>query len=171
MADPYLGEIRIFAFGFTPSHWLPCNGQALPIQQYAALFSILGTTYGGNGTTNFQLPNLQGNVAINWGNGAGLSPYVLGEVGGVAEVTLNQSTAGAHSHAVAANATPNAYTAAGNFPASAPAEQNLYGPATDTAMYPQILTSAGSSQPHNNMQPYLVLQYCISIAGIFPSRG
>ena len=163
--EPFLGEIRLFAFTFAPKNWAECNGQILPINQNAALFSILGTTYGGNGTSTFALPNLQGAVAVHQGNGV-----IIGQVGGSQAVTLaaNQIS---HTHLVSANATPDSYTAAGNFPASAPAEQNLYGPTANTAMNGAALAVRGGSQPHNNMQPYLVVMYCISLAGIFPSRS
>lgn len=163
--EPFLGEVRLFSFTFAPKGWAECNGQLLPINQNQALFSILGTTYGGNGTTNFGLPNLQGGVAVHAGNGV-----VLGQTGGSQVVTLNTNQI-SHSHPVAANATPNSYTAAGNFPASAPGGKNLYGPTANTQMNPAILSPAGGSQPHNNLQPYLVVIYCIALQGIFPSRN
>jgi microcystin-dependent protein len=165
--EPYIGEIRIFSFNFNPKGWAMCNGQLLAINQNAALFSILGTTYGGNGQTTFALPNLQGNVPIHSGGGT----TVLGQVGGSANVTLGANQF-SHSHAVSANATPNAYGATNNFPASAPpAAKALYGPAANTAMNPAILSSAGGSVPHNNLQPYLVVNFCIALSGIFPSRS
>jgi microcystin-dependent protein len=163
--EPFLGEIRLFSFDFNPQGWVPCNGQLLAINEWAALFAILGTTYGGNGTTTFALPNLQGSVPVHWGN-----ETVLGETGGSAKVTLLSNQFG-HTHLVAANATANAYAGSNNFPAAAPAGQVLYGPTPNTAMNPAILSQTGGSQPHNNMQPYLVMNYCISIAGIFPSRS
>jgi microcystin-dependent protein len=162
--EPFLGEVRLFAFTYPPKGWAVCNGQLLAINSNAALFSILGTTYGGNGTTNFGLPNLQGRVAVHTGNG-----IVLGESGGSQAVTLATNQV-AHSHLVSANSAANSVTAAGNFPASAPQGQ-LYGPSVDTAMNPAILSPTGGSQPHNNMQPYLVVMYCISLQGIFPSRN
>lgn len=163
--EPFLGEIRLFSFTFPPKGWALCNGQLLPINQNAALFSILGTTYGGNGTTTFALPNLQGSVAVHQGNG-----IVLGERSGSASVTLTSNQI-SHNHPVAASATPNSYTAAGNFPASAPAGQNLYGPTADSSMNPAVLSPSGGTQPHNNLQPYLVVIYCIALQGIFPSRN
>lgn len=163
--EPYIGEIRLFAFTFPPKNWAACNGQLLPINQNTALFSILGTTYGGNGTTNFALPNLQGAVAIHWGD-----VVTLGQVGGSPNVTLAVNQIG-HTHPVSANATPNSYTAAGNFPASAPSGQSLYGATPNTSMNAGTLSPAGGSQPHNNMQPYLVVMYCIALVGIFPSRN
>jgi microcystin-dependent protein len=165
-SEPFLGEIRAFAFNFNPKNWLMCNGQLLPINQYQALFAILGTTYGGNGTTNFALPNLQGAVPLHQGGG-----FVLGETGGSANVALLGNQIG-HTHLVSASATPNAYGATNNFPASAPSgAKALYGPTANTAMNPNILTQAGGSQAHNNLQPYLVVIYCIAIAGIFPARS
>lgn len=163
--EPFIGEIRLFSFTFAPRGWVACNGQLLPINQNQALFSILGTTYGGNGTTNFALPNLQGKVAVHPGNGT-----VLGQSGGSQSVTLNVSQIN-HTHLVSASATPNSFTAAGNFPASVPAGKVLYGPTANTPMNPSILSPTGGSQPHNNLQPYLVVMYCIAVQGIFPSRN
>lgn len=164
--QPYIGEIRAVAFNFAPKNWMFCNGQLLPINQYTALFSILGTTYGGNGTTNFALPNLQGNVPLHQGNG-----FVEGEVGGSAAVTLSSSQIG-HSHLVAASASANASTAAGHFPGLSPSASGVYGSAPgDTTMNTAVISNQGGSQAHNNMQPYLVLNYVIAINGIFPSRS
>ena len=162
--EPFLGEVRLFAFTYPPKGWALCNGQLMSISQNAALFSILGTTYGGNGTTNFALPNLQGKVAVHSGNG-----IVLGQTGGSQSVTLTTNQIN-HSHQVSTNATANSVSAAGNFPASSPAG-SLYGPTADTAMNPAILSPNGGSQPHNNLQPYLVVLYCIALQGIFPSRN
>ncbi len=165
--EPFLGEVRMFAFNFAPRGWAMCNGQLLPINQYAALFSILGTTYGGNGVQNFALPNLQGRVALHPGGPQGI---VLGQVSGSASVQLLSNQIG-HTHSVAANATANSITAAGNFPATEPAGSNLYAPTANTAMNAGIISQAGGSQPHNNLQPYLVVIYCIALVGIFPSRN
>src|SRR5258708_36194041 len=134
--EPFLGEVRLFAFTYAPKGWAECNGQLMQISTNTALFSILGTTYGGNGTTNFALPNLQGKVAVHTGNG-----IVLGQTGGSQSVTLNTLQI-SHSHSVSTSATPNSVTAAGNFPASSPAGA-LYGPTADTAMNPAILSPAG----------------------------
>ena len=163
--EPFLGEIRVFSFGFAPKGWAQCNGQLMAIQQNQALFAILGTTFGGNGTTNFALPNLQGKVGVHTGNG-----IVLGETAGSAAVTLAANQIG-HTHPVAANGSANAYAASGNFPASAAAGQNLYATGANTTMNAGVISPAGGSQPHNNMQPYLVLNYCIALQGIFPSRS
>ncbi|MDE3167808.1 MAG: phage tail protein [Acidobacteriota bacterium] len=162
--EPFLGEIRAFSFNFPPKGWLQCNGQLIAINTNQALFAILGTTYGGNGTTNFALPNLQGRAPVHVGNGV-----VLGQTGGVAAVTLLSNQIG-HGHAVSASATANSSAAAGNFPATA-SGQSLYGPSADTALNPGVLSPTGGSQPHNNLQPYLVVNYCIAVAGIFPTRS
>ena len=163
--EPFIGEIRMFGFTYPPKGWALCDGQLLPINQNQALFSILGTTYGGNGQTNFALPNLQGKVAVHVGNG-----ITLGQTSGSQSVTLLNNQVN-HSHGVSANATANSFAASGNFPASAPTGQALYGPAVDTAMNPAVLSPNGGSQPHNNLQPYLVVIYCIALVGIFPSRN
>ncbi len=162
--EPFVGEIRLFAITYPPKGWALCNGQLMSISQNAALFSILGTTYGGNGVNNFALPNLQGKVAVHTGNG-----IVLGQTGGSQSVTLTTNQIN-HTHQVSTNATANSVSAAGNFPASSPAG-SLYGPTADTAMNAAILSPNGSSQPHNNLQPYLVVLYCIALSGIFPSRN
>lgn len=163
--EPYIGEIRVFSFNFAPKGWAQCNGQLLSIQQNQALFSILGTTYGGNGQTTFGLPNLQGKVAVHSGNGIN-----LGQAGGAETVTLNSTQIG-HGHNVSAANNANAFTAAGNFPASAPSGQLLYGSSADTSMNAAVLSPAGGSLPHSNMQPYTVVNYCIALQGIFPSRN
>jgi microcystin-dependent protein len=165
MAEPFLSEIRIFSFNFPPKGWAFCNGQFLPINQNQALFSLLGTTYGGNGQTTFALPNLQGQVPIHEGDG-----HTLGEKGGSSSVTVNIQQLPQHIHGGActnANATTNdpsnAFLAAAN---------NLYtSPGSLTTMQPGSVTSVGGSQPHNNMMPYLVLNFCIALQGIFPSRN
>ena len=171
MATPYIGQIKLVAFNFAPKGYAFCNGQTLAINQNTALFSILGTTYGGNGTTTFALPNLQGCVAVSSGQGPGLSNYNLGQVGGSQNVTLaaNQT---AHTHSVKASSTANSNTASGNFPAPAPAGgDNIYGGSTDTAMHPQVAGQSGSGQGHPNMQPYTVLNYVIALTGVFPTRN
>ncbi len=195
MADPFLGEIRIFAGNFAPRGWALCNGQLLAINQFAALFSLLGTAYGGNGQTNFALPNLQGMAVIHQGVGPGLSPYVLGETDGTPTVNLLSTEMPLHAHTFTnpgVNFSLPAVTSApttdmpGPTAAFAPAK-DLRGAAIDTYIpaanavnkisLPAVdLTNAhtdiaGGSQPHNNMQPYLVLNYIIATAGIFPSRN
>jgi microcystin-dependent protein len=171
MATPYIGQIKLVAFNFAPKGYAFCNGQILAINQNTALFSILGTTYGGNGTTTFALPNLQGCVAVSSGQGPGLSSYNLGQVGGSQNVTLatNQT---AHTHSVKASSTANSNAASGNFPGPAPAGgDNIYGGSTDTAMHPQVAGQSGGGQPHSNMQPYTVLNYVIALTGVFPTRN
>ena len=170
MADPYLSEIRIFSFGFAPKGWLLCNGQTLPINQYAALFSLIGTYYGGNGTTTFQLPNLQGCVPLHMGTGGGGS-YVIGEQAGQTNVALNITQIAPHTHTVNANTGANA-----NVPSASVVPGgggvSAYGTAPGGAtMNNAIVGQAGGSQPHSNLQPYLVLNFCIAATGIFPSRN
>jgi microcystin-dependent protein len=173
MADPFVAEMRFFGFGFAPSGWAQCNGQILSISQNTALFSLVGTTYGGNGTTTFALPNLQGAVPMAWGQGPGLSIRDLGEVGGAASVTLLQSEMPNHSHTVTAATTPLGTVAA---PSSSvgyarPVTGNVYATTgTTTAMSTSTLAAVGSGQPHNNLQPYLVVNCCIALQGIFPSH-
>jgi microcystin-dependent protein len=163
MGTPYLGEVKMVAFNFPPKGWAFCNGQLLSIAQNAALFSILGTTYGGDGRVNFGLPNLQQRVPLHMGNG-----FVEGQVGGSASVTLNVDQIG-HSHPVNATATPTTNTATGGFPATA--SDGIYGSSVDTTMNPAIVSPTGGSQAHNNLQPYLVINYVIALVGIFPSRN
>ncbi len=169
MSNPFMAEIRIMSFGFAPRGWALCNGQTLPINQNQALFSLLGTTYGGNGTTNFQLPNLQSRVPIHQGAG-----FSLGQVGGEVAHTLSQSEMPAHNHFVAASNDSNV-----NNTTSAP--NNFYGkPADDSQLYftgvpdsamAATLSNTGGSQPHENRQPYLGLTFCIALQGIFPSQN
>jgi microcystin-dependent protein len=163
MSTPYLSEIRIMSFGFAPRGWTPCNGQLLPINQNQALFSLLGTTYGGNGTTNFALPNLQARVPVHMGTG-----FSLGQLGGEQSHTLMLSELPGHGHTAfgSANAA-NAPIAAGNYLGGV----TLYAPLTNgTTLAPSTVTAYGSSQSHSNMQPYLVLNFCIALQGIYPTR-
>lgn len=183
MSTAYVGEVRCFGFNFAPSGWAACNGQILPIQQYSALFSLLGTAFGGNGTSNFGLPNLQGTVPMHWGAATGLTPTVLGETQGVQSVSLLTSEIPQHTHtatvAVATStglsqrvATPTASTWLGGssvpnaFYASAASS-----PSVNTAFAPNAIGATGSSQPHENMQPYLTVNFCISLTGVFPTRN
>lgn len=163
MGSPYIGEVRMVSFNFAPKGWALCNGQLLAIAQNQALFAILGTTYGGDGQRTFGLPNLQGRVPLHMGNG-----YTEGQIGGSANVTLTINQIG-HTHPVKATATGTVNTAAGNFPATA--ANPLYGSGTDTTMNPAIVSQTGGSQPHNNLQPYLVVNFVIALVGIFPSRN
>ncbi|MBO9707845.1 MAG: phage tail protein [Caulobacter sp.] len=184
MSDQYLAEIRIFSFPFAPAGWAQCAGQLIPIQQNTALFSLLGTTYGGNGTSNFALPNLMGNIPIHIGRnqpGPGLSVYDLGQTGGSPNVTLLQNEIPIHSHApVSTTATGTTATASGNQPAKA--YQGNFGQNTQGLLYSNVSTPAtqlpaqsigpaGGTLPHNNMMPTLFLNYCIALRGIFPARN
>jgi microcystin-dependent protein len=172
MADQFVAEIRIFPFNFAPTGWALCDGQLLPISQNTALFSLLGTTYGGNGTSNFALPDLRGNAPMHPGQGPGLSVRDLGETGGSPTVTLLESEIPAHSHAVNASSGPASLQAPGADRVLGRANTNVYldTPANLVQMAPESLAPAGGGQPHNNMQPYLTLNFCIALQGIFPSR-
>ena len=165
MADPFMGEIRIVSFNFAPQGWAQCNGQFLPINQNQALFSLLGTTFGGNGQTTFALPNLGGKVAIHSGSG-----HTLGEAGGEAAHTLTIAEIPTHNHAGRASSS-NATTPipGGNVLAAA---NNLYAAPTNlTNLGPSMLATLGGSQPHQNEAPYLVLNFIIALTGIFPSQN
>jgi microcystin-dependent protein len=165
MSSPYLGEIRIFSFNFAPRGWAMCNGQLLAINQNQALFAILGTTYGGNGQTNFALPNLQGRMPVHVGGGIS-----LGQVGGEAAHTLNVSEMPAHTHQVNGSSTlANLGNPTGNLWATGNAAYNPGPP--NTTMNLACIPTAGGSQPHDNMSPYLVLNICIALQGIFPSQN
>lgn len=174
--DPFVAEIRIFPFNFAPKGWAFCDGQILPLSQNTALFSLLGTTYGGDGKSNFALPNLQGSAAKHPGQGPGLNLYDLGQTGGVEFLTLLQSEIPFHAHQFGgANAAGgDQQTPAGNVWASAPAGRNgsinLYAAAPTGAVNPNCMPPAGGGQPHNNMQPYLVLNFCIALQGVYPPR-
>lgn len=184
MSDQFVGEIRVFPFTFAPLGWAMCNGQLLPINQNQALFSLLGTQFGGNGTSNFALPNLQGNVPIGFGNGVGLTPYNVGDQGGVAAVTLSSPQLPSHTHTLpvsAATTTKQATPSPTNFLGATGGGRtggvNAYAtPAQQTANPATMLSTAvgagnGSGQPHNNMAPYLVFTFCIALQGIFPARS
>lgn len=167
MSEPFLAQIQIFSFDFAPRGWATCDGLLLPINQNQALFSILGTTYGGNGTTNFALPNLRGRTPLHFGTGPSLSPRSLGQVGGVENVTLIPSQMPAHTHTVSANtAAPTLGSPAGNFWA-----QGTYSATGGSPMAAGDVGNAGGNQPHTNLPPYLVLNFCIALTGIFPSRN
>ena len=170
--EPFLGFISMFGFGFAPRGWATCDGQLLSIAQNTALFSLLGTTYGGNGQTTFALPDLQGRVAVHTGQGPGLSPRDLGEVGGVENVTLTTQQIPAHTHGFRVNSAAATDTAvSNNFPAVAGGSVgNAYGTSQNGSMPADTLQPVGGGQPHNNLQPYLTMNYIIALEGIFPSR-
>jgi microcystin-dependent protein len=174
VSDQFVAEIRVFPFNFAPTGWAFCDGQIMPISQNTALFSLLGTTYGGDGKSTFALPDMQGNAAMQPGQGQGLSLRDLGEMSGVESITLLVSEIPLHTHALHA-ADPQD---AGNLQVGAPeralaksGSAQAYGPAANLVqMAPQALAPAGGGLPHNNMQPYLTLNYCIALQGIFPQR-
>jgi microcystin-dependent protein len=167
MAEPFLGQLMTVPYNFAPAGWAMCNGQLLSIQQNTALFSLIGTYYGGNGTTNFALPDLRGRIALHQGQGPGLSPYSVGEQVGVENVTLLVQQIPQHTHPIGAASglkTTNRATGAVN------ARGGTYGTAPgDATMAPTQV--AGGSQPHNNVQPLLVVTWVIALQGIFPSRN
>jgi microcystin-dependent protein len=166
MSEPFLSEIKIVSFAQNPQGWALCNGQFLPINQNQALFSLLGTTYGGNGQTTFALPNLRGRVPIHVGNG-----HTLGEAAGSSAVTVNIQQLPQHIHTMAAR-NVNADLAEGSGAFFAQTNNAYHAPdANLTTIHPQTVSSVGGSQAHNNMMPYLVLNFIIALQGIFPSRN
>lgn len=171
--DPFVAEIRIFPFNFAPTGWAFCDGQLLPLSQNTALFSLLGTTYGGDGKSTFALPNMQGNAPMHPGQGPGLSLHDLGETGGEQTVTLLETEIPSHSHSVGAQniALGGVATPAGNT-LNRPASGNLYNLASPSpvAMSPQAIMPVGGDGPHNNLQPYLTLNFCIALQGVYPQR-
>lgn len=174
MADPFVAEIRIFPFNFAPKGWAWCDGQLMPISQNTALFSLLGTTYGGDGKSTFALPNLQGRAPMHPGQGPGLSLHDLGETGGSETVTLLESEIPSHTHTLMSLAAPgDAPTPEGNSFARVIGATPYLPPtgAPLVSMSAQALTSAGGNQPHNNMQPYLTLYFNIALQGVYPPRS
>jgi microcystin-dependent protein len=180
MSNPFVAEIRIFGFNFAPKGWAFCAGQLLPISQNTALFSLLGTTYGGDGKSTFALPNLQGSAPMHPGQGPGLSLHDLGETGGSTSVTLLQSEMPSHNHTFQGNTT----TATNASPANAVYMRGHYNDgvgntgavdlyttnAPDTTLNPLALSITGGNLPHNNMMPYLTLNFCIAMQGVYPPR-
>ena len=174
MADPFVAEIRIFPFNFAPRGWAFCDGQLLPISMNTALFSLLGTTYGGDGKSNFALPNLQGNAPMHPGQGPGLSLHDLGETGGSDTVSLLESEIPAHAHTLQAQTSPASLEvgapdrslarSTGGFAFKQTPFTNL------VSMSSSALTPAGGDAPHNNMMPYLTLTFCIALQGVYPPR-
>lgn len=175
MADPFVAEIRIFPFYFAPKGWAFCDGQIMPVSQNTALFSLIGTYYGGNGKSTFALPNMQGNAPMNQGQGPGLSNRDLGETGGTPNVTLQIGEIPLHTHGMT---TQGGFVGEERLPADRSFAQttsvggNLYGPASNLMpMAQQALQIVGSSQPHNNMMPCLTLNFCIALQGVYPPRS
>ncbi len=168
MSEPFLAEIKIFSFNFPPKGWAFCNGQILPINQNQALFSILGTTYGGNGQTTFALPNLQGRVPNHVGSG-----FALGQTGGETAHTLITSELPAHNHVPVGSSTSPGTSAdpTGHLWAVAPNSANQYNANANTSLNSACVVAAGGNQPHENQAPFLVLNFCIALQGIFPSRN
>lgn len=175
MSDPFVAEIRIFPFNFAPQGWAFCFGQILPLSQNTALFSLLGTTYGGNGKSNFALPDLQTRAALQPDQGPGLSLYDLGETGGTQTVSLLASEIPAHTHTLQANATPGNLAAPGSTRVVSRSSGGFAYQTNTTAnlanMAETTLSAQGGSLPHNNMQPSLVLNFCIALQGVYPPRS
>jgi len=174
MTSPFVAEIRMFGFNFPPTGWAFCDGQLMPLSQNTALFSLLGTMYGGDGKSTFALPNLQGSTPIFWGQGSGLSLYDQGQQSGTTAVTLLESEMPVHTHTVMASSDP------GDLQEPSPDRTYArsgggfgYNPATSplAQFAPQALSPAGGSLPHNNMMPYVTLNFCIALQGVFPPRG
>ncbi|MGN6817501.1 MAG: phage tail protein [Sphingomonas sp.] len=176
MSSPYVAEIRMFAGTFAPRNWAMCSGQIMAISQNTALFSLLGTTYGGNGTSTFALPDLRGRAPMHWGNGAGLTPRSNGEQGGENSVTLLTTEMPSHTHsisgAVIANSNPGETPASNTlFTNSAPNQLYATAVGTPVILAGQSISTAGGSQPHNNTQPYQAVTFIICLSGVFPARN
>jgi microcystin-dependent protein len=173
MSEPFVAQIQIFGFNFPPQGWAFCQGQILPISQNTALFSLLGTQFGGDGRSNFALPNLQGSVPIGQGQGPGLTQRNLGDTGGEPFVTLLSNQLPAHTHAANCNNNVGtAYDPAGQVWSQDAGGNQEYGSGTPAGqMSPNAILPAGGGQPHNNLQPYLALNYCIAMQGVFPPRS
>lgn len=172
MADQFVAEIRIFAFNFAPVGWAFCDGQLLPISQNTALFSLLGTTYGGDGKTTFALPNLQGSAPMQPGQGPGLSLHDLGEASGSETVTLLQTEIPSHSHSLQFSTAAGTANNPANNLLAVPRSGSLYAaPVPPQQMDFNMLAPAGGSMPHNNMMPYLTMNFCIAMQGVYPPRS
>src|SRR5436190_12691724 len=165
MAQPYVGEVRMFAGNFAPAGWMFCEGQLLPISENETLFQLIGTTYGGDGQSTFALPDLRGRIPVHQGNG-----FILAETGGAEEITLTVQQIPAHSHALlASTATGTQNAPSNNVTASSPSVTLYIQDVTDSNMAPSAVGAIGGSQPHTNFQPYLCVDFIISLFGIFPS--
>jgi Microcystin-dependent protein len=182
MSEPFLGEISAFGFNFAPRNWAMCNGQIMSIQQNAALFAILGTTFGGNGQTNFALPNLQCQSPMHWGNSSTAGMYtVLGEVMGSSQATVLLTEMPQHNHTINCASEPSGYPA--NLQSATPVQDSYISqssggftwvnppPVLSTTLHPMTIGMAGQTTPHENMQPYLTINFCIAVAGNFPARN
>ena len=171
MSTPFLGQIQPFPYNFAPRGWAVCNGQTLPISQYAALFSLIGTFYGGNGINNFQLPNLQGQCALSFGSAPSGTSYVIGQASGEVNHTLLLTELPAHPHTSpnCSTSSANTLTPVGGYPSAS--TQPVYTAGSPTPLVSLATSSTGGSQPHTNQSPYLVLNFCIALIGIFPSRN
>lgn len=181
MTTPFLGQITVYPYTFPPNGWADCAGQILSISQYSALFSLLGTQYGGNGTSTFGLPDLQGRIPVGQGQLIGGGDYVMGERSGVENVTLLQSTMPAHNHGLTATTIDGSTNNPSGLVLAKPqtgggrggggSQGDIYNPGpVDTPLAPVSVGSVGGSQPHNNVQPSLVLRYCIAMSGVYPAR-
>jgi len=171
MSDPFLGQIGLFSFAFAPKGWAFCNGQILSIAQNQALFSLLGTTYGGDGITTFGLPNLQGRAAVSQGQGPGLSPYSLGQVGGATAHTLIAAQIPGHTHSAATSSDTTQLSPQGHYWAPNKQGNATYAAVASGTMSANAIESTGGGQPHQNMQPNLALNFCIALVGVYPSRN
>jgi microcystin-dependent protein len=173
--DPIIGQLMLVCFNYAPQGWMFCDGSLLPIAQYQALFALLGTTYGGNGTTNFALPDLRGRVPLGAalsGSGNSLTPRQMGEVGGTETVALAMTEMPAHSHTVLTNDTSESLATSSNHYLGGGGRTTMYAAAAgSTTLAPNAITPSGGSQPHSNMQPFLGLNWLIAVNGVWPARG
>jgi microcystin-dependent protein len=171
MSDPFIGQIGLFSFGYAPRGWAFCNGQLMAIAQNQALFSLLGTTYGGDGVTTFGLPNLQNRAQVSSGQGAGLSSYVLGQVGGEVTHTLTIAEMAPHIHGAATASDTTQLNPQAHYWAPNTGGNNTYSATSSAGMSGAAVGIGGSGQGHANMQPYLALNFCIALQGVYPSRN
>ena len=172
MSDPYIGEIRVFGFNFAPVNWAFCHGQLVPIDQFDALFTLIGTTYGGDGVTTFALPDMRGRIPIHQGQGTGLSPYTIGQIAGTESVTLTTQQLPSHGHSLLASVSGTRTTAPTNNVLGS-GEADIYNRDTTAtlAASSSAVATSGGGQPHANIQPSLGVNFCICVFGIFPSRN
>jgi microcystin-dependent protein len=171
MSSPYIGEIRMFGGSFPPSGWAFCDGQLLPISENDALFTLIGTTYGGDGQSTFALPDRRGRAPVHQGMGSGLGTYSIGEQAGVETVTLTTQQIPTHTHGWQASAGPGAANSPANNVVGSPPVMKLYGPGTPSdPVSPTIIQPVGGQQPHENLQPYLTISFIISLFGVFPTQ-